>query len=171
VMVPVLCRVGLLWQEGGITVADEHAATNICRYAAYALLDLMPQHKPRHLSAFLCCVPGEEHDLALEVLALALEQNGWRVSFIGHSAPRADLLAAIQKEDPRVIFLSATMVVNLPATKSLIAELQKQNPQSQIVLGGFGVLFARESFADVTLIAKHISDGLTLAQKLEKEHA
>lgn len=171
VMVPALCRVGLLWQEGGITVADEHAATNICRYSAYSLLDLMPQKKRRNLSAFLCCVPGEEHDLALDILAGALERNGWRVSFIGRSTPKSDLLKAIKEENPRVIFLSVTLVTHLPAAKDLIAELKLQNPSSDNVLGGFGVLFARETFSDVTLIANQLSDGLAFARKLEKDDA
>jgi len=171
VMVPALCRIGLLWQEGSITIADEHAATNICRYIAYSLLDLMPQKKRRNLSAFLCCVPGEEHDLALEILAGTLERNGWRVSFIGHSAPHADLLAAIKKETPRVIFLSVTLATHLPAAKDLIKELKQQNMDSHIVLGGFGVIFARESFSNITVIANQISDGLAFAQKLEQEHA
>jgi MerR family transcriptional regulator, light-induced transcriptional regulator len=171
VMVPALCRVGLLWQEGSITVADEHAATNICRYLAYSLLDLMPQKKRRNQSAFLCCVPGEEHDLALEILAGALERNGWRVSFIGRSTPQPDLVKAIKEENPRVIFLSVTLVTHLPAAKDLIVELKLQNPNSAVVLGGFGVLFARDSFTDVTQIANQLSDGLAFAQKLEKEHA
>lgn len=62
-LTPVLIRLGELWEQNEIGVADEHAATAIIRHILSRLQSLMPAAKPAPYRALVSCVPGEEHDI------------------------------------------------------------------------------------------------------------
>ena len=46
VVLPVMRHLGFLWETGLVSVADEHAATEVCRYVLYRLFDSIEAAKP-----------------------------------------------------------------------------------------------------------------------------
>lgn len=154
VLMPALRQIGILWQKNKISAADEHAATEICRYIIFRLCDSIPREKPLPYKALVSCVPGEEHEMGAEIMASYLESKGWRVYFVGHSAPEQDNVDAITKHRPDVVFLSVTLISNLPETVEFLKKIRKISPQVKIVLGGKAAMAAKESvqdFADVII--------------------
>jgi methanogenic corrinoid protein MtbC1 len=144
VILPALGEVGLMWQRNEITVADEHAATEICRYVIYRVLDSMPVGKPLPHKLLVGCVPGEEHELGARILADYLETKGWKVVFLGHSTPEEDLIAAAAENGIDVVILSVTMIANLPATRDILSRLQDRVPGVRTTVGGRAALKGRE---------------------------
>lgn len=154
VLMPALRQTGILWQKNKISAADEHAATEICRYIIFRLCDSIPREKPLPYNALVSCVPGEEHEMGAEIMASYLESKGWRVYFVGHSAPEQDNIDAIVKHKPDVVFLSVTLISNLPETVEFLKKVRKISSELKIVLGGKAAVAAKESvrdFADVII--------------------
>lgn len=160
-VIPALDMIGILWQENKITAADEHAATEICRYIIFRLYDLMPQTKPLSRKAVVSCVPGENHDLGAVLVANYLENKGWTVHFTGPSAPAADILKAAVDFTADAVFLSVTMVANLIAASELLKTLKTKAPGARSAVGGRAAAVARE-------ILKTMADFVI--QNLEEEY-
>lgn len=150
VLMPGLRRIGIMWQKNKISAADEHAATEICRYIIFRLCDSIPREKPLPYKALVSCVPGEEHEMGAEIMASYLESKGWRVYFIGHSAPEQDNIDAITKHKPDVVFLSVTLISNLPETVEFLKKVRKISSEVKIVLGGKAAVAAKETIQKFT---------------------
>jgi len=150
VLMPALKQIGFLWQKNKISAADEHAATEICRYIIFRLCDSIPREKTLPYKALVSCVPGEEHEMGAEIMASYLESKGWRVYFVGHSAPEQDNIDAITKHKPDVVFLSVTLISNLPETVEFLKKTRKIFSETKIVLGGKAAIAARETVQKYT---------------------
>jgi MerR family transcriptional regulator, light-induced transcriptional regulator len=90
VIFPTLRRVGDLWADGRLSVAQEHLYSTAVRARLERLL-ADPRAAVRGV-AVLACAPGELHDIGLLTIAVALRADGWRVTYLGAATPYADAL-------------------------------------------------------------------------------
>jgi methanogenic corrinoid protein MtbC1 len=141
---PVLGYVGHLWQTNKISAADEHAATEICRYIVFRLFDSLPRPGRLPHKAFVTCVPGEEHSLTAEMTAEYLEAKGWTVYYSGRSAPLEDIVRSAADFRPDAVFLSASLVAHLPQAVELAARLREKLSSARIIAGGRASFIARD---------------------------
>ena len=85
VVVPYLRQLGDRWEQGDITIAQEHFASNVIRGRLAGLARGGGDGDgPR---AIVACPPGELHDLPLLVFGIVLNRRGWRVDYFGASTP------------------------------------------------------------------------------------
>jgi len=161
-IMPALDMVGALWQKNKITVADEHAATEICRYIIFRLCDLTPPAKPLGLKALVACVPGENHELGAALLASFLESKGWTVYFTGPDTPGPDIVKAASGNGAEAVFLSVTMVGNLSAAAELLRALRSAAPKAKLAIGGRAAGIARDALNKMCDV---VTDDLELAHR------
>lgn len=136
VFYPALAEVGGRWRENSIGIAEEHAATAALRAAAHRFFDSVPSRKGHSMEVAVACVPGDEHDIGAEILALYLESAGWPVYFIGHSTPEAEMIREIERGGYGAVLLSVSMVRHLPSLERLAATIRERRPGIRIVSGG-----------------------------------
>ena len=128
VLLPYLADVGARWQHGEATIAEEHLATHVLRAR---LLALTHGFGPaRGARAVLACPPREQHDIALLILAVALERRGWRVVLLGANTPVASIVQAADVLDADCVVVSITM----PGELSEIADELKGLASSRLLL-------------------------------------
>jgi methanogenic corrinoid protein MtbC1 len=135
-VLPSLRHIGRMWETARISVADEHAATEICRYVLYRLFDSVEPMPANGLKALVACAPGEEHELGAELAAEHLRMSGWGVFAVGRSAPVEDVVAAVASYAPNVAVFAVTMIANLTAARGLVDAALAAGPGLGIVLGG-----------------------------------
>lgn len=145
-LLPSLRHVGRLWEAARISVADEHAATEISRYVLYRLFDSVEPASANGLKTLVACVPGEEHELGAELTAEHLRLSGWGVFAVGRSAPEEDVVAAVASYAPDVAVFAVTMIANLPAARGLVDAALAARPGLGIVLGGRAAELAAARF-------------------------
>jgi methanogenic corrinoid protein MtbC1 len=154
VILPALGQVGLMWQRNEIGVADEHAATEICRYVIYRVIDSMPADAPLPYKIIVACVPGEQHEMGARILADYLGTKGWAVKYLGRSTPEEDLVAAVTKRGVDVAILSVTLIENLPAARDLLSRIRERVPDMKTAVGGRAAIKARkvlEAYTDAVV--------------------
>ena len=172
VVLSAMKYIGFLWETGRITVADEHAATEICRYVLFRLFDSVETGKTVGLKALAACVPGDEHELGVVIVGEYLRLKGWEVFVVGRSTPLEDILKALTDFRPDVVFLSATLVANLPAARAVVAEVRKTLPGIGVVLGGPAVVAAADALAQPGVaVAGHFAEAASLGAKLATRNA
>ena len=107
VLLPYLRELGVRWESGEASVAQEHFASNLLRGRLMALARAWDRGGgPR---ALLACVEGEHHDLPLVGFGLALRGRGWRISYFGADTPVASLVETARELSPDAVVVSGTV--------------------------------------------------------------
>lgn len=133
VLLPYLAELGSRWRRGEATIAEEHLATQVMRSR---LLGLARARRPREgTSAVLACPPGELHDIALMMLAVALERRGWLITLLGADTPIDVVREAATTVDCDCVVVAANHEDRIA---SVAGELAALNKERVLLLAGPG---------------------------------
>lgn len=103
---PGLADVGEAWEEGKISVATEHLATNYLRQRL--LMWMVSGPPPRNSNPIiLACAPNEWHEGSLLILGALLRRRRWPVAYLGQAVPLPDLASFARELHPSMILLIA----------------------------------------------------------------
>lgn len=138
VLQKMMGQIGLGWQSGTISVAQEHAASVFVRTKLDSLIHYAQTTSGRS-SIVLATVPGEQHELGAMMVVLFLMRRGWRVTYLGSNLPGDELLNVVQQLRPALVAVGATLTENKAICGVLLQALADQ-PQPP-VLGYGGTAF------------------------------
>ena len=115
-------KVGQLWQQNELTVADEHAATAIVDLAlAAACLEAERcPHSPEG-TVLVACAEEEWHVMPARMFAEQLRAAGWDVVFLGASTPAEHLQRFVAAERPAAVAVSCTVPLHLPGARRAVS--------------------------------------------------
>lgn len=101
---PVLATIGDLWENGKVSVATEHLATN---YLRQRLLMWMVSGPPSRSVApiVLACAPQEWHEGSLLVMGALLRRRRWPVAYLGQALPLDELAKFVRDIKPAMVIL------------------------------------------------------------------
>lgn len=133
---PLMKRVGMLWETGEITVANEHEITAIMNRVLAALYVEQVFPAPERGLALVAASLNEYHEMGAWMVATCLELDGWDVEFLGANVPEDQLLAKALEVRPQLFALSVSMPFNLAAARSSIAALRTRLPGLRVMIGG-----------------------------------
>lgn len=116
---PALRRIGELWHQGTVTVAQEHLASHIVMGALIDMLRLaQPVDSSRRVA--LACFADEDHTLGLYGVALRFASWGFRTMIIGARTPPAAISRVVETLSPDVVALSVTIPPSPPRARELV---------------------------------------------------
>jgi methanogenic corrinoid protein MtbC1 len=133
VLAPALIEVGVRWEAGDVTVAQEHLATSTVRAAMQRLL--ADARADVRGVAVLACAPGEQHEIGLLMLAVLLRADGWQVAYLGADTPVPDAVELARVVGATALCFSAG---TSEGAQALEAELTHVPTTTTVVLGGRG---------------------------------
>ena len=158
VLLPCLRSLGDRWQEGTLSVAHEHFASNVIRGRLAGIARGWGHgHGPR---ALLACVPGELHDIALLAFGIVLHRHGWQVQYFGADTPLDDLLGLAEHRHMDLIVLASSAPERFAAHADDLARLAAIAP---LALGGPGAGGAMADRIGARLLE---SDPVTAAESV-----
>ena len=139
VVQPAMYEIGILWQTGEISVAEEHLATSMMNRlmaSTYDMITTIAAHPRR--KAVVLSSQNEYHELGARIVADFLELKGWNVSFLGVNTPVSEVLKLLEKTTPFLLAVSVTMSFNLDSAKKLIQSIKSSRNLSgmRIMVGG-----------------------------------
>jgi DNA-binding transcriptional MerR regulator len=139
VIFPFLDRIGILWQTGNITPAQEHFISNLVRQKLLVAIDALPIAPKTARTAVLFLPENELHEIGLLFCYYILKKAGIRVFYLGQMVPYEDLKAVGQSHRPN-FFVTSIISERLPKDlQNFINTLSSDFPGSQIIATG-GVL-------------------------------
>jgi excisionase family DNA binding protein len=109
---PALRRVGELWFDGEINVAQEHLATHAVYQAIYKLREIVPLREMNGKLAFCCAVEGDLHEIPTHLAQMILESEGWEVLNFGANTPLYCFTDEILYHTPETVCIAATMMTD-----------------------------------------------------------
>jgi methanogenic corrinoid protein MtbC1 len=138
ILSPALREVGERWAAGTITVAQEHAASEIIRdLVAIAGANRSDPAEAR-AKVVAAAVAHERHIIGLKMVTTLLRQQGVPVLFLGADVDPAFMVDAVLRSSPDVVLLTATMDDHLPSVEATIAAVNDAGlfNAPTIVVGG-----------------------------------
>jgi hypothetical protein len=108
VISPVLTEVGLRWERGDLSIAQEHLLTERLEHAVRACLRGL--ERPFGPVVVLGCVDADRHVIGALGAALRFAQSGARTVLLGAATPPPAIAEAVANLSPRLVGLSMTVV-------------------------------------------------------------
>lgn len=71
-------------------------------------------------------VEGELHQVGANIIADALDADGWDVRFLGTNMPHRSIIEVIEAHQPTLLGISASIITNAPRVHDLIAEVRER---------------------------------------------
>lgn len=138
VVQPSLYDIGTLWEEGKISVAEEHLATAIVGRVMASLYTRIPRRVRGKKKIVLTAAPNEFHEVGCRMVADFLEAEGWDVYYLGANTPQVELFRLLKKVKPKVLGISVTMPFNLVQVEEIVMRLQREEDfqEMKIMVGG-----------------------------------
>ena len=160
-------RVGDLWFNGTITIADEHLATRVMLSALQKLRSIVVPVQATGLQAVCCGIEGDLHELPIHLAEIIFESEGWNVSNLGPNTPLFTLRDMVAQKKPDLVCISARSIGDLDRATAEYAQFRKimEKINGTTVLGGeafrdsnlrqrFPAEFYAESFSGLTTFLK-----------------
>ncbi|HEX6105884.1 MAG TPA: MerR family transcriptional regulator [Gemmatimonadales bacterium] len=137
VVIPLAEAVGDLWALGQLPIAGEHMASEVVLHALKGGLRVARGSGPLVVAG---CLPGERHEWGVLATMAILQEDGWRVHYLGPDLPVQEVVEASWTLSAAAIGLSShdPSIVRgcLPALSALPARLP---PRTLPALGGAGM--------------------------------
>jgi DNA-binding transcriptional MerR regulator len=114
---PTLSMIGSAWEEGQLSIATEHLATNYLRQRLLMWMVSGPPPKPVS-PILLACAPNEWHEGSLLIMGALLRRRRWPIAYLGQAVPLAELAGFIRDIHP-------SMAILIAMTEDTAAELSE----------------------------------------------
>lgn len=139
-LVPALRSIGARWEDGDLTIADEHRASGV---AARLVARLGPRFAVRGRTrgtVLVGCPAGERHALASAIAADLVRGAGFSVVDLGADVPAPSFADAARAVDRLVaVAVGASTTARLAAVAEAVAALRQAAPGVPVVVGGAAV--------------------------------
>jgi methanogenic corrinoid protein MtbC1 len=134
-IVPLIYKVGDLWHDGDIRVANEHLASAVIRYF---LTNLIEQHTPsENAPIIISATPrGQEHELGALIVGVIASSAGWKVIYLGPDLPIEEIAAVADNLDAKVVSLSIVYPNDDPLLKKDLINLKRILPAKVSLIAG-----------------------------------
>ncbi|REJ79105.1 MAG: helix-turn-helix domain-containing protein [Acidobacteria bacterium] len=103
-------RIGDLWLEGKLSVAQEHLATRAALCAVHKMRSVVPVEEACGKLLFCFALEGDFHELATHLVQITFENEGWEVMNFGSNTPLYSIEGEIRKHSPDLVCISSTVM-------------------------------------------------------------
>lgn len=137
---PVLHRIGALWAEGKINVAEEHVASQGIKDSVIRLQEIVSASHEMNERVLCMNLSEEIHDIAIKMVQHILEGRGFQVLFAGQRTPAERLEEVLCTFQPHRIYISSTYIENRYAMQAELDMILQMcwNLRTRVFVGGTG---------------------------------
>lgn len=136
IVYPFLEKIGVLWQTGNITPAQEHFISNLIRQKIIVAIDSLPFPKKDATKVVLFLPENELHEIGLLFYHYLVRNWGFKVYYLGQHLPYDDLKKVCKIHQPQFIITSLTAPQRPQAALEYLTRLIKDFPTATILASG-----------------------------------
>ena len=135
-IVPLVYKVGDLWHDGYIRIANEHLASAVIRSF---LVNLLEQHIPNdNAPIVISATPrGQDHELGAIIVGVIAASAGWKVIYLGPNLPVEEIAAVTDSLEAKAVALSIVYPSDDSQLKKDVLNLKRMLPKNiSLIVGG-----------------------------------
>lgn len=166
VMIPAITEVGELFDKKQYFLPQLIASAETMKKGFEKLKPLLKKKEDikNKIVVFLATVKGDIHDIGKNIVALMLQNYGFKVIDLGKDVSAAKIIREIKKYNPAVVGLSALMTTTMVNMKEVIDLAKKENLRCKFIVGGAVIT---KSYAQ-SIGAEYAKDGVEAVRILKK---
>jgi MerR family transcriptional regulator, light-induced transcriptional regulator len=103
-------EIGEMWECGNVEVYEERRACELCLRIVHELRRMVNGHSGAGPLALGGTLDGDPYTLAVSMAELVLRDTGWNAHSLGHLLPFETVKAAIERDQPRLLWLSVSAI-------------------------------------------------------------
>jgi len=115
---PVLRSLGVMWEEGQLSITEEHFASQTLKDAIIRMQSMMPQAEKKLGVVMAMNLSNEMHDIVLKMVDHILEHKGYKVLYSGQMTPQLSIENIFDDYAPKRLYVSSTFVDNVDHVES-----------------------------------------------------
>lgn len=135
-LAPALARIGDLWHDNELSIADEHRASRIVETLLDRASAARPKTGPRIGSAVIATAVGDRHSIAAQMVAAGLQAEGLAVHYLGAELPVEEIVSMAKREQADLVALSCCVAEHEALSKAITEVRAAGFP---IMIGGSGI--------------------------------
>ncbi len=167
-LAPTLARIGELWHENELSIADEHRASRIVETLLDRATAARPKSGPRIGSAVIATAVGDRHSIAAQMVAAGLQAEGFAVHYLGAELPVEEIVNMAKREQADLVALSCCVAERGGLTATITAVRAAGFP---IMVGGSGIGRAEALELGADRFGGSIAEAQLLARDLVRSGA
>ncbi len=138
---PFFQKIGILWQTGAITPAQEHFMSNLVRQKIIVAIDGQLVSNKDYKYKYLLYLPeGELHEISLLFSSYLIKARDNKVIYLGQNVPFNDMKSVSENHTPQFILTVFTSHPSGNKAQEYIYKLSSTFPQQKILLSGHQVV-------------------------------
>lgn len=146
ILIPLLEKVGTLWQVDAISVSHEHFISNLLREFLIVQIDGIRIKRVGKGKVVLFLKEDEKHELSLLFYYYTLKKRGYDCFYLGQSVPMKDLRTFVQEVRPDFLITSMVAELSEEDVKEFFAQIDNFFSFDKMYVGGFQALMHGKSF-------------------------
>lgn len=136
IVIPLLYRIGILWQTGTINSAQEHFVTNIIKNTIIVHSQLLKEPKIKAPLILYFLPESEFHEIGLLFYAYVGKKLGFNTMYLGQSTPVDSVIQAAKKIKPKAVFTSISTNLSIINLQDFYKNLQKESSNCLLFVSG-----------------------------------
>jgi DNA-binding transcriptional MerR regulator len=136
IVYPFLEKIGVLWQTGNITPAQEHFISNLVRQKIIVAIDSLPFPDKDATKVVLFLPENELHEIGLLFYHFIIRKQGFRTYYLGQHLPYLDLKQVCELHKPKFIVTAIVTSQKPQKTREYFKSLTLDFPDSIILASG-----------------------------------
>ena len=172
VIYPFLSKIGVLWQTGAVSPAQEHFVSNLIRQKIIAAIDKLDTPENGSGDKYLLYLPeGELHELTLLFVSYLIKARENTVLYFGQNLPFDELTSVYEVHQPQFIVTVITTSPPAPQVQTYVDQLTRAFSEATILLSGYQVLGQDITLADNARVFHRIEHVIDFAENEALENA
>lgn len=136
IVYPFLEKIGILWQTGNISPAQEHFISNLVRQKIIVAIDSLPFPNNDTPKVVLFLPENELHEIGLLFYHFIIRKHGFRSYYLGQHLPYKDLKQVCELHQPQYVVSSIVASQKPQKTQEYFESLIKDFPNITILASG-----------------------------------
>ena len=140
ILIPLLEKIGVLWQVDAISVSHEHFLSNLLREFLIVQIGQISSSRLLKGKIVLFLREDEKHELSLLFYYYLLKKKGYDCFYLGQSVPMRDLQTFVAEIQPDYMVTSVIAELTEKDFKQFIKKLGEFFDLDKIFMGGIQLL-------------------------------
>jgi len=157
----VLNRIGDLWSNNKLSIADEHTMTETIRNVMYRIHSEISKNNVKIPKKVICMtLTNDEHEIPLVMIQSILDEINIPSTNLGPNIPVPEIESKIQVVNPTHLIISSNYVLDTDTFNSEISRLIQfcHKKDIEILIGGSGNHLLIEENRSTTIELKNMAD-------------
>ena len=157
----VLNRIGDLWSNNKLSIADEHTMTETIRNVMYRIHSEISKNNVKIPKKVICMtLTNDEHEIPLVMIQSILDEINIPSTNLGPNIPVSEIESKIQVVNPTHLIISSNYVLDTDTFNSEISRLIQfcHKKDIEILIGGSGNHLLIEENRFTTIELKNMAD-------------